>query len=115
MKWEQGRQGTGYEKLCIFKSERFEFDLYLLRYRAGAFIKPHVDPVDANFRHHRINIVLNAAKGGKFILSSSRYLTKSYFNRIFYFRPDICLHAVTKVTSGTRYVLSFGWLTTNKD
>lgn len=115
MNWEPGRQNGSYEKLCIFKSDKFKFDLYLLRYKTGAYVSPHVDVVDVGVKHHRINIVLKQSAGGKFLLSSSKHLAKSYFNRIFYFRPDICLHAVTKVTAGTRYVLSFGWLTSNKD
>lgn len=111
MKWEPGRQGTGYEKLCIFKSERFKFDVYILRYRKGASVPPHIDPANFNQCHHRVNAVLTKGIGGDFLVRSNSHLVHKLFNRIFYFRPDICIHEVTKVVAGTRYVLSFGWIT----
>lgn len=112
MKWIPGRQGTGYEKLCIFSSERFKCDLYILRYKPGSYINAHVDPISLSENHHRINIVLRKAIGGMFAVRSNSHLVQTYFfKRIVYFRPDICIHEVTKVLSGTRYVLSLGWTT----
>lgn len=111
MKWVPGRQGTGYEKLCLFSSKLLKCDLYLLRYRKGAYILPHVDSADFEQCHHRVNIVLTKGIGGDFLVHSNKHLVRKLLNRIFYFRPDICIHEVTKVVAGTRYVLSCGWIT----
>lgn len=54
-----------------------------------------------------MNIIIKRARaGGEFICEN----TIINHPRLKYFRPDIYEHAVTPVTKGTRYVLSFGWL-----
>lgn len=108
-KWEEGRQGTGYEKLQLLNRWKYfsprKWDLYLLRYRVGAGIPEHTDPLPQH-KHYRLNIYLwNAKEGGKphhdgFIIHN-RFFTL--------FRPDLYKHSVSTVTKGVRYVLSFGF------
>jgi hypothetical protein len=106
LRWNAGRQETGYHKLLLATSPvPVPFDLYLLRYRVGAGIPPHVDPVDGR-RHYRINIVLREAeRGGCFSCVAPIFETR----RIKVFRPDVSEHAVSTVEAGTRLVLSLGW------
>jgi hypothetical protein len=105
-KWKEGRQGTGYKVLTLINSERFEFDLHVLKYETGTSIPKHKDPAKPGYEHHRLNIVLKQAeRGGEFVLGplySSARINK--------FRPDITPHAVCLIEKGTRYVLSIGWL-----
>ena len=100
--WVDGRRKSGYQKMKIFWSERFRFDLYLLRFNPGSYISSHVDPV-VDGRHYRLNIYLKKAKiGGEFrhgqVIFKNRFMT--------FFRPDVSFHSVTEVVEGTRYVLS---------
>lgn len=106
-KWEAGRQQSGYDKMLLAQNPYLiPFDCYILRFKEGAEIAPHTDPVDDK-AHHRVNIVIKKAKGG------GDFWCEEYtniFNRIFYFRPDKFKHSVSKITTGTRYVLSIGWI-----
>lgn len=106
MKWEKGRQNTGYEKLKIF--QLLNIDCYILRYKEGDFIPTHKDPVPGR-NHWRFNFVLkNAIKGGVFqYYDHSRNL---WINpgRFVKFRPDISEHRVTTIREGSRIVLTFG-------
>jgi len=104
--WEKGRQNSGYEKLRVLLSNRFKFDVYILKYPEGSVIQSHVDKVDEIFEHHRLNIVLKKAKKGGVFSCNDTAKT----GRIHYFRPDIMKHKVSKIELGTRYVLSIGWL-----
>lgn len=111
--WEAGRQGGGYEKMKLFESRRFKFDLYLLRYREGSEVKPHTDPAKNGYKHFRLNLILKEAEeGGRFLISPPMLVEKVglNFRRLKLFRPDIQKHAVTQVLKGTRLVLSLGWL-----
>lgn len=105
--WEEGRQRTGYDKLFIAGSNwPIPFDCYLLRFKAGAEIPPHTDQVKTG-KHYRLNIVIKKAKaGGEFLCQTAIFQN----SRIKFFRPDLAEHSVSKVTSGTRYVLSVGWV-----
>jgi hypothetical protein len=106
-RWQRGRQLTGYDKMLLFESLwPLPWDLYLLRFTEGAEIAAHTDPVSIG-AHHRLNIVLReAGEGGQFQCAQPLYESR----RIKYFRPDLSEHSVTKVTRGTRYVLSVGWV-----
>ena len=111
-RWQKGRQKSGYDKMLLATAKRFPlpFDLYLLRFNEGSEVPLHKDPVRLG-EHYRLNIVLKKAKrGGEFICQEMLWQT----SRIKYFRSDISEHAVTKVSQGTRYVLSLGWLKKNK-
>jgi hypothetical protein len=103
MKWDQGRQKTGYLKKTLFISTRFSIDGYLIKYPVGSSIPEHIDPV-SDKKHYRLNIVLKQPK------NSGLYQGDSFinlFNRIIFFRPDIHKHSVTECHS-ERLVLSFG-------
>ena len=107
LKWRPGRQGSGYEKMLLLANPVLvPFDCYLLRYKEGAGISEHTDPVDGK-RHYRLNIVLkNATAGGEFKCDEPIFGG----NRVNLFRPDRTAHSVTPVTAGSRYVLSIGWV-----
>ena len=109
LRWRGGRQESGYEKLLLgINPFIVPWDCYVLRFREGAEIAPHTDPVDGR-RHYRLNIILaEPKKGGEFQCENpifeSRYVK--------FFRPDRDSHSVTRVEDGTRYVLSIGWALT---
>lgn len=110
LRWFPGRQHTGYDTMLLIESQRLKLDLWILRFKPGAYIKRHVDDI-AKGRHFRLNIYLRNAKvGGKFEcdypIISNRFLT--------FFRPDITQHSVSEVKEGTRYVLSFGFVLKDK-
>ena len=106
LRWRGGRQKSGYEKMLLgINPFVVPWDCYLLRFREGAEIASHTDPVDDR-RHFRVNLVLvEADEGGEFQCENPIFATR----RIKFFRPDQESHSVTRVDSGTRYVLSFGW------
>lgn len=106
-RWKSGRQNTGYEKMLLLVNPfLLPFDLYILRFKTGTEIPTHTDPVHKK-RHYRLNIVLCQARcGGDFVCSEPIFETR----RIKLFRPDVSPHSVTKIESGTRYVLSLGWV-----
>lgn len=104
--WTQGRQGTGYNKIKLFESQKLKCDGYLLYYPEGSEIPLHTDPVTLG-RHYRLNIMLKKArKGGDFICANP--LFKCW--RLFFFRPDASPHAVSRIDSGYRVMLSIGWV-----
>ena len=106
-RWKSGRQQSGYEKMLLLANPLLQpFDCYLLRYKEGAEIPEHTDPVDDK-RHFRLNVVLREARiGGQFKCRDLIWETR----RFKLFRPDQSPHSVTKVQNGTRYVLSIGWV-----
>lgn len=111
MKWELGRQGTGYKKITLLENKAIiPFDLHVIKYDGGDYIPPHTDPVPYG-DHYRLNIVLwKSGKGGDF--KCDRAILN--WPRIKFFRPDIHEHSVTAVESGTRVVLSFGFILNRK-
>lgn len=115
LRWQQGKQGTGYEKLLIFATALIPFDLYLLRYKEGAGIPWHKDPTPG-FKHHRLNFSFGKYEGGymNHIINNRTDPSRHYWRmtrRLYYFRPDLVEHCVQPVIAGTRYVLSLGWCT----
>jgi len=107
MRWQEGRQNSGYLKMLLFTLPwPIKFDLYLLKFPEGSKILSHRDEVGEG-KHYRINLVLKKAKqGGKFKCESSIYES----SRIKFFRPDISIHEVSEVCKGSRYLLSIGWI-----
>lgn len=106
MKWDKGRQGTGYEKLTLLFSKRFKCDAYILKIPRGVAIPPHTDPVP-NAKHHRVNITIRGdlwmyTSGNEKVIRVGRWFS--------YFRPDVIEHSAGPVDSDT-YLFSFGWLT----
>jgi hypothetical protein len=107
LRWQPGRQQSGYDKMLIVQSLwPLPFDVYILRYPEGSEVRPHRDPVTAG-QHYRLNVILTrAAEGGEFHCADPLYATA----RIKLFRPDVSEHSVSKVIRGRRYVLSIGWI-----
>lgn len=106
-RWQRGRQASGYDKMLFLKLPwPLPCDAYLLRFPPGSEIQAHTDPV-ASGRHYRLNIVIRkAGAGGEFVCDAPIYAS----SRVNLFRPDACVHSVTRVESGCRYVLSLGWV-----
>ena len=107
-RWRAGRQGTGYERLLLAATRwPLPCDAWLLRFRPGTGVPPHVDPARPGTLHYRLNIYLRRArKGGEFEVSEC--IARG--PRFALFRPDVATHAVHRVEEGTRVVLSIGWL-----
>ena len=102
--WVAGRQGSGYNKLCLFQSKWLMCDCYLLYYPQGSRIGVHTDEVESG-RHYRLNIMLKKAKkSGEFICPDATFR----FWRITLFRPDIQEHMVHTIREGYRVMLSIG-------
>jgi len=99
MRWELGRQGTGYFKLRLAQGARW--DLYLLRYPPGSSVPPHRDSVRGK-AHWRTNLLL----WGQDAFVGAAWLRVP---RLVVFRPDITEHEVAPV-SRLRLVLSLGWV-----
>ena len=108
--WHKGRQKSGYEKMLLAKAKRpVPFDCYLLRFPEGSEVPWHKDlSPEPGWDHYRINVVLRqAGTGGEFKHRGGPLLNLPRFK---FFRPDRIEHAVTKIESGERLVLSFGFL-----
>lgn len=105
LRWQRGRQRTGYDKLLLAASPwPIPFDLHLLRFREGSAIPPHRDPTTRG-RHVRVNLVLvPARRGGHFVCERTLLDTP----RVKVFRSDLAEHAVTEIEEGQRWVLSLG-------
>ena len=99
MKWQAGRQGTGYRKLELFLYHNW--DMYLIYYPPNTCIPTHTDKVLGK-QHYRLNILLWGEDKFK---GETLFATK----RIKLFRPDIMPHSVEKVSS-KRLVFSIGWV-----
>lgn len=104
--WSKGRQGTGYNKICLFQSKLLMCDVYLLYYPQGSEIPWHTDEVKSG-KHYRLNIMLKkATKGGEFLCEKPIYAKY----RTFLFRPDLSEHAVARIDVGWRMMFSVGWV-----
>lgn len=110
-RWVEGRQGTGYQTFTLIHNHLLKLDCLLIRYKPGASIPEHTDPVGVGYKHHRLNIELKAARQGGELVCHESLLR---IGPIHYFRPDKAMHAVTEVKEGTRYVFSIGWLKRRK-
>lgn len=107
MKWEYGRQGTGYRKLKLFISEWLRADAYILHLPAGSYAPPHTDYVPFA-EHHRVNITL---RGDVWMGTPSAAKVFRLGRWFSYFRPDITDHWTVPVVKDT-YILSIGWCRT---
>lgn len=114
MRWEDGRQGTGYRKLRLLQSRwPIPFDVYLLHYPVGSGLPLHTDVVEGA-EHHRLNITLRHARDGGFpflVTGKQGCLDINHYpGGAYKFRPDLYEHGMTDVLKGSRWVLSIGWL-----
>jgi hypothetical protein len=98
VRWEHGRQGTGYSKLRVYSFLRT--DCYLLYYPPGSHVPVHHDPVPGK-RHWRANLIL---RGEDAFWSEKPPLLNWSWLKVF--RSDEP-HSVGEVSS-PRWVLSFG-------
>lgn len=98
----EGRQNTGYQKLCLINF--WFFDMYLLKYPTGSSIPKHTDPVPGK-RHWRLNYELRKARRGGNFNCSGNYFR---LGRLYVFRSDILQHEVSTIQEGSRLVLSIG-------
>lgn len=126
--WTPGRQGSGYDILplrevlpqaagsLVARSlaqlgtpfERY-WDVYLIRYRDGSFIAPHVDDAQHGKRHRRINAVVTPADHGGELTIDGRRIELAVGDAVRFY-PDREVHAVSPVT-GTRLMFSVGaWI-----
>ena len=104
-KWIHGRQGTGYDKMCMLYNKYIvPFDLYILKFPKNSYIPPHKDEVKGK-RHYRINIIIKHAKCGGIFEIEKSIIDVKYFKL---FRPDKYYHSVSEILDGNRVVLSFG-------
>ena len=111
MKWDTGRQESGYfKKLITSGLWPLPFDVYILKFVTGSYIAPHIDKNEGG-KHYRINVILKKADAGGDYEGEA---ILNLFNRFIFFRPDIMEHSVSEVT-GSRYVLSIGWLLKTDD
>ena len=129
--WRDGRQGTGYSIFSLIPTwvnRTFRIDVILIRMKQGVEIPPHFDHVPIirkiyGYRvHNRLNVLIRkpSGGGGEFYINAllnehtddDDPIYEQVFpnQRIVRFSPSSVEHGVTKIESGTRYVLSFGWL-----
>ncbi len=134
--WTPGRQGTGYDISSIkgsassgpARSDRdvsppavarafahlgtpYEqsWDAYLIRYRDGAHIPPHVDPAQHGRRHRRLNALITQATGGGELRIGGALIALDPGDAVLFY-PDLEVHEVAPVV-GTRLLFSVGaWL-----
>lgn len=114
LKFVNGRQGTGYLKMKLLEWKFF--DLWILKYPPGSEITPHTDKVDGK-KHWRVNFTLwKPDSGGRLTFHLNKYNEEHYysFGRLKIFRSDLITHSIDKIESGTRYVLSFGFVISEK-
>ena len=120
-KWEQGRQGTGYEKASLMDevSARWvvqraldtlggptRYDAWLLHYPVGSEITPHTDEAEESMCHIRLNSLVVASAGGMLCLDGEELALTD--GDAYIFRPDTILHSVAAVKEQLRLVLSVG-------
>lgn len=109
MKWTPGRQGTGYSKLKLASTMwPLPWDLYVLKFPPGSHIPKHKD-LSVMGSHYRLNVTLREARP-RHPFASTGWLWRGLGGRAVLFRPDVHAHAVRRIESGTRYVLSLGWV-----
>lgn len=97
MRWENGRQGEGYQKLKVFGI--LGCDCYLIRFWPGYQLPMHRDEVVGK-RHYRLNILLRG---------EDAYVGLHIFKwwRFILFRSD-WMHGTLRLNE-PRLLLSFGW------
>ncbi len=90
MRWQKGRQNTGYDKLLIASTVCSSIRCYCA-FPEG--IPPTV-------------LIMRSPSGGEFICANPIFRS----SRVNVFRSDVRMHSVSRVVGGTRYVLSIGWV-----
>jgi hypothetical protein len=88
--------------------ERDRWDRYLLRYRVGTFVLPHVDPpLEPGWMHVQLNLVVQHAKNGGRLYLDGVEVPLEVGDAVV-FRPDVSRHEVTPIEAGERLIWSVG-------
>ncbi|SFK64232.1 hypothetical protein [Methylophaga sulfidovorans] len=82
------------------------FAIHLVTYKEGHAVPHHFDLVE-NGQYYKLNIVIVKPKEGGVFQTDG--LIFSMMDRLFFFRPDLFSHHVTKIIRGKRIVLSFAF------
>lgn len=124
LRFERGRQGTGYDKADLGAVddvvvrdalERLQavlgappaVDAWWIVYPPGSHIPAHTDPSPADgLAHVRVNLVVERSVGGAFV-AGCRAVELDVGDAVV-FRPDLVVHAVSLVKERPRRVLSVG-------
>lgn len=124
LRFERGRQGTGYDKADLIEirdpvvvdvvaqvrallGAPPAIDAWWLVYPPGSHIPAHTDPSPADgLAHIRANLVLERAAGGAFV-ADCRAIDLDVGDAVL-FRPDVVVHAVSLVRERPRRLLSVG-------
>ena len=116
LRWDTGRQESGYSKLLVVTSKWLKFDCYILKFPEGTGIPDHIDPAIEGYEHHRLNLILNKpciGTGEIKVDGPARWIG----DRLMIFRPDMYWHSMTPVSfiwEKNCYILSVGWLKKEK-
>jgi hypothetical protein len=131
LRFERGRQGTGYEKadlidivdpIVVDAVRRLRvvlggppgFDAWWLVYPPGSQIPTHTDPPLAEgLAHVRLNLLVERGVGGAFVASCTA-IDLNVGDAVL-FRPDVLPHAVGLVKERARRVLSVGMVLPNAE
>lgn len=105
LKWQLGRQKSGYEILPIIFWNKLCFDCYLIKISQGTEVPAHKDEV-SDKRHVRLNIHIGSYTGGKFLIEDPIIKIFQFFWVI---RPDKYEHKLELVKTGNLYIFSIGW------
>lgn len=83
-------------------------NIYSVLYPEGHRVVPHVDMI-SDGRLFKLNWVLSKPKaGGEFICDKNIF---NLFGRVYFFRPDLHQHQVSRIEQGKRWLLSFALTT----
>ncbi len=105
-RWQKGWGKTGFELFPLIYWAWMSMDCYLLRYRTGTKICVQWDKA-IGYAHYRFNITLKNAKRGGLMRFEKTIFKLGPFHL---FRPDERMFLISPVHEGTKYILSFGWL-----
>ena len=124
LRFERGRQGTGYEKADLLGvddpvvvdnlarlrhllGDPSVVDAWWIVYPPGSHIPAHRDPSPAEgLAHVRLNVIVERSVGGAFV-AACRAVDLDIGDAVL-FRPDVVSHAVGLVKERPRRVLSVG-------
>jgi hypothetical protein len=131
LRFERGRQGTGYKKADLLNEtvpiivnvvgrlrrllgDPPAVDAWWLVYPPGSHIPTHTDPpLAAGLAHLRVNVLIERGVGGAFVAACTAI--ELDVGDAVLFRPDIVPHAVGLVKAGSRGVLSVGTVVSEAD
>jgi len=124
LRFERGRQGTGYDKADLLDvddpvvvatlarlrqvlGDPPAIDAWWIVYPPGSHIPAHTDPSPAEgLAHVRLNVIVERSVGGAFV-AACRAVDLGVGDAVL-FRPDVVVHAVSLVKERPRRVLSVG-------